>query len=396
MKEHGSDTQPPCRPVNSPALGASVAPFLGGDSVKHFPVHRRCLNRGLFLAVSLAFVAQGCASERHHAPEMKAPPPAPPAREMHGEDPPVPESLRRLSVEVESLGTCPSPPRDRELARALRALANALELVRGAAPGERSPLKLRETAGKLESSSTSSLNHVELLKDALSITLQSLVATPPPPGRKAEYRSTVEALSRSIDALNPERALLDQWQIATGAFRAAADAVYLARGRSPAFGEAAPDGAPRIAVGSTEAELEEARADVLKLGQTRWPLARQAMGRALSSIADVVEACVGAGEQRDRISKIRYEAERLRSTDSMTFGKADWVKRGLTTALDALENQQGDQPETLAPWSRAARRAIDGIEERRSLPFQRAALQDGYRSTIDAFLAASQFAHVCH
>jgi hypothetical protein len=70
------------------------------------------------------------------------------------------------------------------------------------------------------------------------------------------------------------------------------------------------------------------------------------------------------------------------------FGEASWFKAGLLSALDALD-QIGTRREALLEWSRAARRAVEGIDEHSAFTFQRAAIQDAARATVDVFLLAS-------
>jgi hypothetical protein len=162
---------------------------------------------------------------------------------------------------------------------------------------------------------------------------------------------------------------------------------------------ASDDRAGGAAVGGLEDELEEARADVLELGQSQWRNARQSTARALFSIADVLEASDSRRAQRERVALIRSRAERLRSAGSLSAAQSVWVKSALTTSLDALDAMQVErraaERAVVSKWTRAARRAVGSVEERDWLYLQRAAVQDGFRATIDAFLAASQSAGPC-
>jgi len=213
--------------------------------------------------------------------------------------------------------------------------------------------------------------------------LRSLVVRTPPPGREREYRDSVAIIRRRIDGLDRRLPLLEQQRAAAAAFRAVVDAVFLAYDDEPPFGEMKAD-VRGAAIGSTEDEIGEARADVLALGRSRWPTVRWAAARALSSIADIIEASDVDGRQADRISKIRFQMERLRSADAPIFVEAAWVKAGLTTALDSLAALQVEG----RAWTSAARSAVEAIEADGSLTFQRAAIQDGFRATVDAFAAA--------
>ena len=57
--------------------------------------------------MAVVIVAQACATGRERSAETKAPPPATPATEERAAQPTVPDSFRRLSAEVASLGSGP-------------------------------------------------------------------------------------------------------------------------------------------------------------------------------------------------------------------------------------------------------------------------------------------------
>lgn len=65
------------------------------------------------------------------------------------------------------------------------------------------------------------------------------------------------------------------------------------------------------------------------------------------------------------------------------------VRSGLGAAVDALASLQPDAAPTTLLWIRAARRAVVAIEPETSLSFQRAAIQDAFRATVDACAAVA-------
>lgn len=58
--------------------------------------------------------------------------------------------------------------------------------------------------------------------------------------------------------------------------------------------------------------------------------------------------------------------------------------------LDALDASTLSHSSTVASWLGWAREAVEGIVERGSLAFQRAAVQDAFRATLDAWRIATE------
>jgi hypothetical protein len=67
----------------------------------------------------------------------------------------------------------------------------------------------------------------------------------------------------------------------------------------------------------------------------------------------------------------------------------------LLTALDALDVVPAREAAFVAEWRQAARKAIAGLRQGDTLAFQAGAVQDGFRATLDAFVAASQASEAC-
>ena len=296
-----------------------------------------------------------------------------------------PSPLDRAARSVESLEYVPDDTLPRATAQALLDLAQAIEPQSSTEASTIRECALRIAQSK-SAAASGSLNLV-VVKDGLSAVLRAVEQSTTTPSRSQEYNQALATLRKAIEALDAasDAPTLERRALTASAFRAASDALTLAHGGEPTFAEAEnarQDAAPES---SPEAQLEDARAEVLKLGQTRWLNAPLAAARALQALADLVAT---RGDQRvaEQIKVIRFNAERLRRKDTSKFGSAGWVKEALTSTLDALELLEADREKQVTPLSRAARRAVAGIVERDSLSFQRAAVQDAFRATVDAFV----------
>jgi hypothetical protein len=251
-------------------------------------------------------------------------------------------------------------------------------------------------ARELESAPEGSLVQSTITEDSLSLALRVLLEGAAPRARALEYERTVAALTRAVDAMRLDRSQPAWHANAASSMRAIVDAVFLAQGNEPPFGEA--ESAPNTPSAELDHEvrLEDARADVFKLGQARWVSARLASSHALESLADLVAAHAPNDQLARPISSIRFQAERLKRTDIRSFGEAGWIKTALEAALDAFDTREPDCENRVSPWRRSARLSVAAIEPRDSLTFQRGAIQDAFRTTLDLFLAASQAAEACH
>jgi hypothetical protein len=296
------------------------------------------------------------------------------------------EALVRVTDSTQALDGEPATPVYSTFSRALEDLTNALQLLPETHPMTIS--ELRKQIGQLKGERAGETAE-SALKEGLTLALRVLSTRTPPSDHASEYRASVHVLSDSISELDVGMPPDSWYSVSARALRAATDATHLAFDVEPPFGEAGNQ-APLTAsdLGEVDDKLVEARKDILKLGQVRWPHAREASADALESLAELIEASDEKSQQAERVSIIRLNAERLASAGVHSFGESKWVKAGLSTALDALDNLAPDNKRVLSPWNAAARRAVDGIGERDALSFQRAALQDGFRATLDAFALA--------
>jgi hypothetical protein len=146
---------------------------------------------------------------------------------------------------------------------------------------------------------------------------------------------------------------------------------------------------------SVQDVMAQARADVLALGRAELSNIRELTSRAMYSMADLAEAVGGAGVPTRQLEEIRAEARRLHDDPSGPFARAGWVARGLQAALASLDQLGPRHAPLVAEWTRAARTAAADLPDRGALPFQHAAIQDAFRSTLDAFGAALLAREAC-
>jgi translation initiation factor 2B subunit (eIF-2B alpha/beta/delta family) len=317
----------------------------------------------------------GCATSNNTPPEEPLPPATP--RQLAPE-----RALDRLGASVEALETNTSAPAPRELAEVLQNLADAMERLSHA-----TNLRVQEVAQRLAGSSPASLSHAGLLKQALTLVLQSLVTIPGPPGRQTEYQSALRALRESTHAIDELATLPNQRPRVLAALHAATDAVFLAHGEEPPFGEPERLEQPPEPIGSFETELERARDEVSQLAQTKQIHSSKASAQALTALANLVAAADTGNRLDKQVAEIRFEAERLERAEPTEFGQTAWIRRGLESVLDALAALYERAHTHPSPWIRTARKAVASIDEQTSVSFQCAAVQDAFRATVDAFAA---------
>jgi hypothetical protein len=298
------------------------------------------------------------------------------------------EVLSRLRASVKTLIAPASAWRQQQIASALGSLGSSLKLLPN--PDLRAPSILRDAARTLKDLPVESADRTDALKKGLTVAQRALLAREVTAEHSRAYFDAVARLSQALKALDTGRPLLEQQPTVAAAFQGATDAVFLAWGDTAPFATDAP---PKVqTLGSIKTELAEATAAVLELGRARRPT--QASAHALSSLADAVAAIDGGPEPGSHVSRMRVQAERLEHADSLSFRRAEWIKQGLSVALDALEaTSRGDT--RVAPFTQTARDAIDGINENSSIGFQRGVLQDAFRTTLQALLAAAQPAATC-
>jgi hypothetical protein len=324
----------------------------------------------------------GCSKEPERAPQL------PQAGRPTEESPPESVdvmALRRLAAAVDTLESGPPDPSHADLVHALRATADVLEALPGAR--SREVVGLRAVAQRLEGSPRRSRAHADLVVEGFGHLSAALFLRAVPTDREDEYREAVIALREAVSRVRPGRPLLAQRQATSAAFRATADAVHLALGAEPPFQQAL--GTRDGSLGTVAEEIDEARAEILQLGRSGWTVSRRRTARALSSLADVLDAAASDDAARVSARSIHDLADRLAASSSIEARQAEWLKTGLGTALQSLE-RSGRDAEATRRWARDARAAVASIADDEPLTFQPAAVQDGLRASLDAFAAVWQ------
>jgi hypothetical protein len=285
-----------------------------------------------------------------------------------------------LTVSVASLGPTPEAISASEATRVLADLADALDALFGTSAPEAA--RVRDAAARLNAAQTP--NVLATIQDGLSAALTCLVHRTPPRGRESEYRRAVNGMTRALRTLKASPPPQPWSTPVVSVLRDAADAIALAQGIDAPF--AAPEATARQQLPSSfDAGIEAARKAVLKLGRADWTDARAFAADALAAIADALAVGRGSEQVQEQISRLRFQAERLRRAGPTDLGQGKTVKVGLSAALDVLDAlATALQSDARVQWLSNARAAVAGINGDEPLTFQRATIQDAYRTTLAA------------
>lgn len=131
---------------------------------------------------------------------------------------------------------------------------------------------------------------------------------------------------------------------------------------------------------------------VARLAQESYRPARVTAASALEAFARALESARPRCCERDRaISEILLQAKHLRDEDDLAFDSAGWARTGLLAAVDALgpSNEAVSSVVPTRAWILRARSSVTAIEGQWSFTFERARLQEAFRSVADAYLAAA-------
>jgi hypothetical protein len=143
----------------------------------------------------------------------------------------------------------------------------------------------------------------------------------------------------------------------------------------------ATDEVPVLA-SSPAGALAAASAHARALAAAGWSDAPVEAGNVIAELANVVAAYDGASRAH---AELVFQSRRLSRPARGVFDEVRWIESALSTALAALEARSGETAAT-----RDARQAIDSIDPRRSIAFQRAPIQDAVRATLVAYVLAHQ------
>jgi hypothetical protein len=305
------------------------------------------------------------------------------------------ETMQELVARVERLHPEPTQLQHSALPAALSAMAAVvagLEAPESAATAGR----LHALASQLQGVDPSSLQYADQTTLALGLAL-SAASGVDTQCDGADLELAVERARFAMTGVDFSQVLSGQSRALSAAVQAVADALLVAGGADPAF--LVGDPTVEVTEGGTPAgsdltftgHVQRAHESLMQLSRARWSATRQLAGRVLTELADAL-AIGGEDEIRSRIDEIRFQAVLLQRADTVTFARGEWVKKAATSALGALELvlADGERSSTAAPWIARARATAQSIDDRGTLTFQRAVVQDALRSLVDAFFAASQ------
>jgi hypothetical protein len=302
----------------------------------------------------------GCG--KHEQPTLPKASPKQPS-EVRPQPKTASRSLTEFVSAVRDIDQSPDDLSHQRIVIALHELADLFDEL----PANGAASSIRTTAAELESAGTGSLDHADLVERALREAQRALEEhSDQPPG---PLLAALSLLSSAIDDVRGDRPLLEQHRNVVTALQAIGNALAIVRDETEQFAVASPqpDRSPDTA-------LANARSRTLELARTDWMNAHLVAAKLLEDLA------ASATQQgASNIDRLRFEARRLRAPDP-TFDRLDRIKRALGLAVTSLGLPDSESTD--------ARAAIANIDVRSSLAFQRPAVQDAVRATVQLFIAA--------
>jgi hypothetical protein len=135
------------------------------------------------------------------------------------------------------------------------------------------------------------------------------------------------------------------------------------------------------------AAVEEVRVRTAELRDAAWSEGhRRYAGRTLAALAVALMAAPGGwADLSNDECVLRILAAQLQEEEASPFQTSARIKQGLEAALAAIAARRGAKQEhaALTGWIDAARRAVASIDGQSLLTFQRAPIQDAFRSISD-------------
>jgi hypothetical protein len=326
-----------------------------------------------------------CGGQPQHAPA------AAPQAETRSEPRLQSPEIQQLAAAVEDVPLLDEQPTH---ARVVTALSRLAHVVRATEIGAAS--KIEQLTTELMQSPPNAAVHADLVKDALSIALDAfavrLEREPSPPARDAYVLA--RAAAQRITAGAP---LGDQVFKVTGALRGLTNLAAAIEGSAPPF--AVSDDVVQIGYDPSRLQERVARANaaVAELAkETDWKRAGQKASHALEAFAAVIEVAplaMPAQEWRSLVRAVRFEALELSRRGSLSLDVSDQVKNGLIPCVDALRAIQTKQRNpTLGRLLATATGAVEAVDPNVVFVFQRAIIQEAFRSIADGFVVIAEAA----
>ncbi len=139
-----------------------------------------------------------------------------------------------------------------------------------------------------------------------------------------------------------------------------------------------------------------ASSTVLALTRENTP-AIPGAAHALDALAEAVRALGGDDPVlHAALARVDRDVVLLENCDDLDPGAAEWVRDGVLASLDAIGRVASYvRPESVDPWTDDARAAALAIDKGWELAFQRAVVQEAFRTTADALRVVSRAASHC-
>jgi hypothetical protein len=277
-----------------------------------------------------------------------------------------PEAVLRFARQAEALGEPPSPT----LAEVTRALATAIEAMRGAS---HKPIELsqRVAAQAEKLAHASEADQPMLARPALDLALAVTQATRPPvPERERE-----EADEAQRDAVDRARHAIDQ--VVPGASPATVAMAYRELGQAMLRASGGPPGA------ATGGELSSL---VLRCAVDDPELARRAGAQAVTGFAEALLRLPSLPKSALDAAR-RAHAQAAALADAPLLEYASQLKGVLARLVDAVEGLPLSS--AAARLLADARRAVGAIRPDHPFELQRAVTQDALRALADVITVAT-------
>lgn len=328
---------------------------------------------GLLIGASCGHEPARVPPQRPAAPASSESAPADSAR--------APLSLARMIDAIDALGDRPVDVTRAHVVVILRRLADTLAEV-SRAPASRIQM-IRTLAGELERApeQPAAPRIATALDEALAVLAVVI------PARDGDAHASYFAAKEAVGKLDPEASLTSQATPVRTAFAQIARATLaLFEIERSALPRTTPIVARDPARFATRAR--EVATTVTSLGTAvGWGEGQRIAATALDDIAMALAAAparaMSIAAQERHVQAILLEADRLREADSLSLGRLEWMKNGLSHAVTILEAIPGDDHPASA-LVRDARLATDAIDVDRTFEFQRTAIQNAARLVSDA------------
>jgi hypothetical protein len=150
---------------------------------------------------------------------------------------------------------------------------------------------------------------------------------------------------------------------------------------------------PPAPPGDFRAQVVRVQELVGDLSDPGWTVACTRASDALDALASALSALKESDRRVGRAARnVWADARALRRVCSGSFEAADLIRSGLETSLEGLERALGEGAEDarLKARLRLARTSVEALDPDSSWVFQRARVQDAFRTVSSAFVAASE------